>query len=727
MNKRRLVLLSFLQLAALVFLAVNAAAFKINPELYDQNVDYSGVRLHYMDENGFREYHDQNVSFWYKAEMFLPEDGHLFGLSPLNPVAEVRVTLKNIKGRFQMTRAHKWEGFEPFGDDVVQDVNNLVISTRLGIISFLGNVMASPPAVIERMNSNFIPFSTITVYVPKTRKILDVYKAPRTFRLADHTYLFVSYTYVGIIYVNETVKLLIHIGLSLLVLLLVATILRFYDRIPRFNFRSKHLLLIVLLSLALMVQLAFIAPNPGSIVYKTKNGVFTYGGSSVQHYLKFITGLTGSVDALILDDDLWCVNYDYRTDRNLYLLTQSAERVYMTESIVKAGKPCVTESLSFFGKKLRVVPDAEELLHQAQARYRLNYPWKAFWGVNRRLIYLLFLAVSFFSMGFLITKAFEVSKAWEWLLFAVTGFLFAAVIQFLNLTTGFMAGLPVTYHGTSSLPLTMSAKIVSFFSQAHNIRMLILILGGLFVFIFNNTIRAKVSIRVFLLPVLVLGLMLAAPLTEYSSKSFLLAFACGECGFAYKGKLMAFDAVKIYAAMRSNTEVAALASFDDVDSYNLGKLLIDQQRIEEAVEVFEEYVASYPDSPNYVEVLKTLAGLYGQLYRYEENERYLVLAMANTPKEAERVELARQVHGMYVGKNRMGEAAELMEQQLERVTEEKSKPPLLLLLAQDYVALGRHAEAREVLHRVLENVETSPSNVEKARDLLGQLKQERET
>jgi len=111
----------------------------------------------------------------------------------------------------------------------------------------------------------------------------------------------------------------------------------------------------------------------------------------------------------------------------------------------------------------------------------------------------------------------------------------------------------------------------------------------------------------------------------------------------------------------------------------------------------------------------------------EENERYLVLAMANTPKEAERVELARQVHGMYVGKNRMGEAAELMEQQLERVTEEKSKPPLLLLLAQDYVALGRHAEAREVLHRVLENVETSPSNVEKARDLLGQLKQERET
>src|SRR3989338_6028436 len=297
---------SAVQMATQVGLLFFLLVFAVNPSakplsesidysLYDQDLDYSVVKLQNIDDEGYTTLADENVSLKWKVDVYLPEDGPVFGLQPLNPNAIIRLHIKDIKGYFKLNGFADWEGLDSFEREkewhvgtiglleksyFIRDVNEVVAYRKQGILSFLGNTLASPPIYIERIND--IKMITLTVYVPKTRKILDVYKGVRTFRLGEYSYFFVKSTdHIGIIYIDERLKLLVYAGLSLVVLFLVAVILRFSDKIPRFAFQSKHLLLIVLLSWFLMNQLAFVTPNPDSIVYVIEGQIIKYGGASV--------------------------------------------------------------------------------------------------------------------------------------------------------------------------------------------------------------------------------------------------------------------------------------------------------------------------------------------------------------------------------------------------------------------------------------------------------------
>ncbi len=731
-------------LACLAFLAAGASAKplseQINYALYDQNLDYRIVNLSYVDDGGFMEYHDDNVSMRWKAELFLPEDGPVFGLQPINPNAIIKLTFRDIKGHFTLHGIADWEGLEKFPREkewhvgnagigeksyFVSDVNDLVVYRKHGIISFLGNTLASPPLIIDRIDG--APLMTVNVFVPKTRKILDVYRSMRTFRLGDHTFFFVRYTHMtGIIYVDETQKLLVHIGLSLIVLAIVACILKLYDRLPKFSFESRHLLMVVLLCWFLMTQLAFVAPNPNAIVYVMEGESMKYGGVSIQHYLRLITGLTNSVDALIVNDDAWCWTGIYQGDRNLYLVTRSSEKVYMRESVYHSSKPCIQESKAYFGSKLQVIPDSVDAASEIMSRYRHHYPWKATWGIARRVIYLLFLVLSFFSTAFVVLKAFEIRDLKMWVAFAVVGFLFASTVQFFNLTTAFVARMPVTYHGTSSLPLTMSAKVLPFFNQAHNIRMAILLLGALFVFVFSASIREKVSIRVFLLPLLVLGLMLAAPMTEYSTKAFIVAFACGGCGFEYKGPLDTFNSVKLYAALRGDTQLSVLVSNEDTETFERAKLLEEQGDMEGAIDLYQEYLVSYQDISNYIEAVKSLSGLYTRLARYDEAERYLRLALETDLDDGGRADLTTKLWVIYKQTNRIQEALTLQKEQADLIENEFWKSMVLTRLGSDYYEAKMYREAKQTLEGLQAYTDRRPEDVETARRILDELRKRKE-
>ncbi len=710
----------------------------IDYSIYEQGLDYSGIKLPGVDDEGYTAFAGENVSLKWKVDVYLPEDGPVFGLQPVNPNAIIRLRIKDIKGDFQLSGIADWEELGSFEREkewrvgtagvlekpyFIRDVNEVVAYRKHGIISFLGNTLASPPLYIDRINGTTM--MTYTMYVPKTRKILGVYKGVRTFRLGEYSYFFVKNVHVaGIIYIDERLKLLVHAGLSLAVLFLVAVILKFYDKIPRFAFQSKHLLLIVLLSWFLMNQLAFVVPNPNGIVYIVEGNAIKYGGASVQHYLRLITGLTNSVDALVINDDAWCWPDIFETDRNLYLLTKSVEKVYMRESLYNAGNPCIEESKLYFGSKLQVIPDDEKSLKEALARHKHQYPWKAAWGISRRIIYLLFLIISFFSTGFVVLRAFEIRTPKDWVVFAAIGFLYATLIQFFNLTTAFVARMPVTYHGTSSLPLTMSAKVLPFFNQAHNIRMGILLLGVLFVFVFTASVRERISVRAFLLPVLLLGLLLAAPQTEYSTKSFIIAFACGGCGFTYQGTLDTFNAVKLYSALRGDKELEVMVGVDDVEAYNRASLLQEQGNREGAIDLYEEYIVSYPNAPRYIEALKALASLNNDLGRYTNAERYLTATLENDLGDYGRSELASMLRFIYLQTGRTEQALKLMREQADLITDEPVKGLVLTKLGIDYSQHGKPAEAKKTFNEILTLVDVREEDAAVARAGLKRIAEE---
>ena len=724
----------------MLFLAATAWAKPLSESIdyaaYEPSPDYSVVRLPFIDDEGYSTHYSEAVQMKWKADIYLPEDGPVFGLHPFNPFAIIRLHIKDIRGEFRLSGMYDWEGLDQFEREpswllgksgllergyYIKGVSEVTAYRKHLITSFLGNTLASPPTVIDRVNGQAI--TTFTTYVPINRKVIDIYRSALFFRLGERTFFFANAGHlIGIIYVDENLKLLVHAGLSLIVLLLVALILKYYVFIPQLNLRSKDLFFVVLLCLILMMQLAQITPNPVGVAFTMEGAVIKYNGASVQHYLRLLTGLTKSVDTLVINDLAWCEPKVFETNRNLYLITRSVQKVYISESLYHSPGPCNAGLKPYFGDKLTVLPDNEVSLAQTLDRDKNLYPWKTLWEVNRRIIFLLFMLFSFLSTAVIMLWAFEIENVFDWLRFGVGAFFYALVVQFFNLAVAFVAGLPITYHGTSNLPLTMSVRAIPLFNQSHNLRLAILLLGVLFVFVFTASARQKVNIRAFLLPVLLLGLLLAAPQTEYSTKAFILSFACGECGFEYKGKIDSFDIMKIYSSMRGDSggldAITGISEdIDERENYNRATLLQAQTNYAGAIDLYEEYLVTYPIGPHYISVLEALAVLNHTLYQNSAAERYLEVTLENELDEGPRTDLTIMLYNLYLEQGKTKEAGELIREQANLITSETPKAILLTRLGFYYLEREHKlSEARQVFIEVLSMEQIRVDEAIKARE-----------
>lgn len=632
-----------------IFFALAASVHAYDTSNYNTNVDYLALHLSDIDKDGFTKYSDEYASFRWRNLAFLPEKTPIMGLGPFSSNALVVMEIKDINGTVFVQSFINFEGMEKYpiveGGDYfegdpralglfrkVDDVNGLTLWQEYPVISILGNSMFDPPPGVPFRVNNSGAFSNISIFVPKNLAMLDYYSNQYVFKTSENSVFSYHYNVTSVVFADLGSKLAIQIALGLITMLVVFIILWLYRYIPQFNIRPRHFALAMLACGLLMAQLAFIAPNPDALNLdwwlKPQ-----YGEDVLPFYLRFILGMTDSVDGIFLHSFSWNENEPFSKDRGTFLLMKSARKIYIPEGLEDAKGTVDLIKENAGAEKVEFISEAQ--VPEKEQEMSRAYMWGFLFQYVRAPIYFLFLMISFAATAFLITLAFEI-KGWRALVIAAV-ILFATpfALQFLNILTGFQAHLPVTYHGASTLPLTMSSRSIPFLEQAHSVRAVLLMLGVGFAFIFVRAVRRRISIRAFLVPILVFALFLTLPQTEFSAKRTIGAFACGDCGINYRGQLDLLNTVNLYSAVRANADLSAIFEENSQDMLNKARGLRLQGKYPEAIEAFEEILYSRPIDRDLIPPLIELADLSSYTGDYGKAITALQVALDTGPDQGE--------------------------------------------------------------------------------------------
>ncbi|MFH1225428.1 MAG: tetratricopeptide repeat protein [Candidatus Diapherotrites archaeon] len=617
---------------------------------YNTDVDYLALHLAEIDKDGFTKYSDEYASFRWRNLAFLPEKIPVMGLGPLASDALVVMELKDINGTVFMHTFINFDGMEKYpiiegadyfeGDPKalglfrkVDDANELTIWREHPVISIFGNSMFDPPSGVPFRVNNSGAFGNISIFVPKNLAMLDYYSNQYIFKTNENSVFAYHYNVTSVVYADLGFKLAIQIALGLITMLVVFTILWLYKYIPQFNIRPKHFVLAMLACGLLMAQLAFLIPNPNAlnIDWWLKP---QYGEEVVPFYLRFILGMTDSADGIFIHSFSWNENEPFSKDRGTFLLMKSAGKIYILEGLEDSRGTVQLIKENAGAEKVELISEAQ--LQEKKQEMSRAYPWDFLFQYVRAPIYFLFLIISFAATAFIITLAFEIKGVRALVAAAVILFVTPFALQFLNILAGFQAHLPVTYHGASTLPLTMSSRSIPFLEQAHSVRAVLLMLGVGFAFIFVRAVRRRISIRAFLVPILIFALLLTLPQTEFSAKRTIGAFACGDCGINYRGQLDWLNTINLYSAVRANSDLSALFEESSQDMLNKARGLRLQGKYPEAIEAFEEILYSRPIDRDLIPPLIELADLSSYTGDYGKAITALQIALDTGPDQSEK-------------------------------------------------------------------------------------------
>lgn len=732
----------FLVLAVLLFLPAAcqfAHAAKINPGLYDLEVDYSRADLYDVPADGYLEYIDDSASFRWKVDIFLPDESPIIGLGPLRAYGTIIMHLKDINGTIFVPADAEFDGMgryaiaeryretpgerksELIRGREVNDRNELVVSMPYPVVSLLGNNMFDPPQM-ESIRINDAALVSATIFIPKTMALLDYSGPIRTFRLNDHAVFSHQYAALSVIYANEFFKLMVQLGLGVATLFFVFLVLRGYRHIPRLDFGSRHILALLLIACMLMMQLAFLVPNPKATVWDLYLRP-EYKGTSIPAYLYFIVGFTDSLDALVVRSFEWWEEGIFSISRAHFLTMKSAKKIIIPEGIETNPEALAAIEENFGKEKIEFAKEGE--IKEIVEQFDRHYPWEFIFGYSRRVVFGLFLLASFLATAFLFLKAFEVKTPGGWLAFLAVILLTAFGMQYSNIVTGFIAHMPVLYHGASTMPFTMSAKFLPIFDQAHSLRLALLVLGPAFVFIFHKGIRKQTSIRAFFVPVLILAMLLTLPQTEFSVKRGMLGLACGDCGITYRGSLETVNFQQAYHSLRED-ELISTVLWESNEEYLLASKLESQGKYEEALRAYEDLAATYPDAVERLNSLVALGRLYNRSGRNEEAIETYKGLLGMELDRGQSVMVLTNLAYAYMCNGQDGEAEAAYRQALEQSTNAQQSAYICWTLGTLYQRMGREEDALRAYREILERYSAEGQEsfwTEKAKEQIAKLEE----
>jgi len=626
---KKLFLIVFLLLFALSALARIRAGvpFTPDPNLYNLDIDYGVTGFYRLLEGGYIQHEDENSSFKWKVDFFLPEESPLIGLGPFQLWGSGIIHLKDISGTLYIPNLTTFEGMEQYPliekegkwFRVVDDKKEMTLYTDWEMVTFLGINMFDPPTYGRFFRINNAEMNSATMFVPVTMRVWDYSSNYSTiYKLNEQTIFSHYYGVTTVIYYNETYKMLVQLGLGLITVFLIVLVLRWYKHIPAFNLKSKHFLVGLIICCLLMLQLAFVTPNPKSIQWEVYDLKPTYKQEVMPFYLAFIVGFTDSIDAIFVKAFYWCEKGVFDQHRRIYLPMKSARKIFVLNNLEDPNN-CVDMIRNEFPWKTIELISPEEEEEKRKEMDDRGYPWGFLFDLNKRIIFILYLLVGFFAPAFLFLKAFEIKNIKQWIGFAIIIILSGFGLLFAIVITGFLAHMPVTYHGATLTPFTMSTRALPLIAQAHNVRLVILAFAIFFAFVFAKRIREKISIRIFFIPILIFAFLLTLPYTEFSFKRGLMGLACGNCGIHYSGRLDVINIQNVYAGLRGQGISSILFEEDREFLYTAERLEKELKR-RDAIKAYKDFVANYPDS----DLVFTAYVRIGELHRhFKENDSAL--------------------------------------------------------------------------------------------------------
>ena len=329
-----------------------------------------------FDEEGFLT--NQGFFKW-KVDVFLPEKSELVGLGPFTIFADYQMQLKDINQTILVPIVVEFEGKENYETVTfnnqffkkVDDKEELNIFGKRAIFSFLGLNIFSFES-FKTINVNDFYLRTATVHVPESMQLSNYFvEQGHVFELSKKEILFHDFKHGVLIYFNPMFKLLVNVALLLSGIVFLIIIFKFVSKFPSFDFKSKHFLFLALITGLLILQLAFIIPNPNAIVLEF-NEIVNIDEQRVPGYLSFVLGLTNSVDAIIVKDKKFC------NDIEKNLLEKGTKKIF----IEKSGE--TNENCYLIGQELSKTEIGEKVSEIFKTK---TYPWSFLFDFSKRLIF----------------------------------------------------------------------------------------------------------------------------------------------------------------------------------------------------------------------------------------------------------------------------------------------------------------------------------------------------
>jgi len=428
-----------------IFILLINSVTAYNPELYElEGIDYSLTYFGDMEKDGYQPFSNNDGSFKWKIDAYLPEDMPFIGLGPFTPKIEVVMHIKEIsdgmvilvptRTRFEGRTETKIVIHEEQEFYEVKGVEELEITIFVEGHSFLGNYMFEPPPhIIALFGKAFGRFNTIIVHIPKNGELLDYNRQVRAVLLNDLTIVGHSYNRFAIIYVNPQSKMLIQVGLAVITLLFVFLAIKWQKIIRGMDFRSRHIFFAYLICFMLMMQLAFIFPNPFPINVETGESLYVYTeGRRVPYYMNFIVGLTDSFDSVNIKDFEWCEDNTFTRMRQMFLPFKSARTIFISTNIEDPGD-CTGTIVKIFGKeKIKFFNEETQLGEELRKLSDRHYPHDFAFGFMKRFIFFMFMVAGFFAVGMLFLVAFEIDKLDKLIYLGGVILLIASILRILS-------------------------------------------------------------------------------------------------------------------------------------------------------------------------------------------------------------------------------------------------------------------------------------------------------
>lgn len=747
MRKLLLCVLVFLVLAAFVVAQDEAEAGaeakpksekkplpKIDESAYNMEIDYTRLKGIDITPDGYVLFKSGDTRFYYKADAFAPTKPFVIGLGPFQKQTVIRVHLKKIKGLVNVPARAVFEGMEKYeiidkpgyarrGTEhefyrLVEDRNELVLYDKLPAFAFLGNAF-SDLTFGRTIEVNTYPLGHVTLYVPKDHKILDWAGANFSQKMNDSAVYASTYQNLSVVYVNEGFKTLVQLGLALFVLLLVVFMVKFYDKLPGLDFSTRHLLMAMAIGLLIMTQLGFMVPYKWPLVVSADE-FLEFKGEKVPIYMRLVLGLTKAVDAIEVKSTRWCEDGIFSKAKGVFLNFKGAKKVFFPLEELEKDKAkwekCIEMTKENVGaKKVEVLSKAE--IAEKIGRMKEFKPLGFAYDKVRRIVFFLFVLIGGMLLAALALATFEFTETKKWLGFLAVAFFLPGFLAFANILVGFLAEIPVTYHGASALSLTMGTKAFPGFTQAHFLRLGIFAMAVLLLLIFNKKVRNKIDIRIFLLPLLVFSIFLTLPQTEFSTKKMLSSIVCDRCGVEYFGKLETFSVNELFKGLRGTEELSLFVDYADYSEYVAAEKLRVAKQHEEAIEAFEAFVTTFPESTHVPESYFKLAQIYQGQRDFKNAAKYYQLARDTSTDETAGRWLNDLLLEMYNKTNDLDGIIGVYRYRLE-YSQESQKAELLKAIADINIKKNEFKEALRIYAQIVEDYPDSAAAGEASKEIV---------
>lgn len=611
-------------------------------------IDYSPFEHLKMDKDGFARFPENRPDLAYKVSVYLPEELPLIGFGSRMPKMKIVVELKELKGKIRVPADWKFEGMENFqlvteqrrigrvGElfalrsfREISDKNYLKLEFEKEFVSLFGYGFAHYFNAGRVIEINGRGIGAMTVVQPKWQKrhiFIDNVAYGNVFEIDELTTLFLKPENPAFVVVDERQKMAVTAVMLVLAALFVVLWKKF-PKMPSWKMSAKQLAVALVICLVLSTQLAFFAQE-GERVSLEIGEVLAFEGTmnKPSNYLLRALAITRSIDEVVLKGN-YC-GKKLVEEKLLTAMMHSARKIYVLKG-AENGE-CYGQIKGAFGGKIEIVEKfekkavAENALQKLIAENAQRLTFLAF-----AIAEMLFLAVVIVTAAGLRPKQIPMFAFGA--VFGAFAMLFAAIV------VGFLAGVPISYHGANSFGTTMASKFLpGILNEAHNFRFGLAVVGAFLAMAFAEGVRRKIELRSILLVFAIGGLLFVVPQTEYQAKKLSLVFFCAEC--SYDGSLSLTRLQEIFneRAKRLGIEEAAMGflrpsyreEFDETFRlFWLGKT-------EEAAKAMEEFAERRRESEYADYALYMAANIHLSAKRYDESGRVFKILLERYPKSA---------------------------------------------------------------------------------------------